>query len=54
MGIGNLGDEDMLARVSVVGYNGEVLYDTFVSPSEPIVDYRTKYSGVTKESLVNG
>jgi DNA polymerase III epsilon subunit-like protein len=36
----------MLAQVSIVGFNGETVYQTFVKPSETIVDYRTKHSGI--------
>ncbi|XP_033119271.1 RNA exonuclease 5-like [Anneissia japonica] len=40
-----------LTRVSVVNEKLEVLYDTLVKPYNKIVDYCTKYSGITKELL---
>ena len=40
-----------LARVSLVNSEMEVIYDTFVMPDERILDYNTKFSGVTYESL---
>ncbi|KAF1741464.1 hypothetical protein MXB_453 [Myxobolus squamalis] len=52
VGVGEIGEESMLARVSLLDYNGNVLYDTFVSPTEPIIDFRTQYSGVTSKLLV--
>ncbi|KII74729.1 RNA exonuclease 4 [Thelohanellus kitauei] len=52
VGTGLSTEENMLGRVSIVDYNGDVVYDTYVSPTEPITDYRTKYSGITPESLI--
>lgn len=40
-----------LARVSLVAFSGEVLYDTFVKPRNPVTDYLTQFSGVTAEDL---
>lgn len=40
-----------LARVSIVGPEGEVLYDQLVRPTEPITDYLTQWSGITEEML---
>lgn len=41
----------ILARASIVNYNGSVLLDTFVAPSEPVEDYLTSVSGVTPDLL---
>ena len=46
VGIGIDGKENALARVSIVNSLGECLYDTFVKPSEKVVDFRTSVSGV--------
>src|ERR1700685_1795007 len=43
-----------LARVSIVDFNGVVLLDTFVSPTLPVVDYRTRVHGIGKHDLDNG
>lgn len=41
----------IVARVSLVNFENEVIYDELVIPEAPIVDYVTKYSGMTKEKL---
>ncbi|XP_039558119.1 interferon-stimulated 20 kDa exonuclease-like 2 isoform X2 [Passer montanus] len=46
VGTGPGGRCSALARCSVVSYEGDVLYDRFVRPEEPVVDYRTRWSGV--------
>jgi RNA exonuclease 4 len=43
--------ESALARVSIVNYNGEQVYDSFVIPLEPVTDYRTAVSGITPKLL---
>ena len=40
-----------LARVSIINEELECIYDTFVKPDCPVVDYRTKYSGITESTL---
>ena len=40
-----------VARVSVVNEQGECVYDTFVKPYTVVLDYRTKYSGISEELL---
>ncbi|KAJ1547115.1 3'-5' exonuclease [Cladochytrium tenue] len=37
---------DALARVSVVAFDGSIILDTFTKPKDPIVDYRSQWSGV--------
>jgi RNA exonuclease 1 len=44
-------NEYSLARISVVGWDGEVVMDELVKPSKPILDYLTQFSGMTKEML---
>ena len=35
-----------LARCSIVNYHGDIVWDHYVLPSQPIMDYRTKWSGI--------
>lgn len=44
-------NESALARVSIVNYHGDQLYDSFVQPKEAITDYRTFVSGITPKLL---
>ncbi|KAG8238882.1 hypothetical protein J437_LFUL018443 [Ladona fulva] len=48
------GKESILARVSVVNSYGYCLYDTFVKPTEDVVDYRTSVSGVRPKDMERG
>ncbi|OAF70231.1 hypothetical protein A3Q56_02016 [Intoshia linei] len=41
-----------LARLTVVGFNGKVELDTYVLPTSYIIEYNTRYSGITKEILL--
>jgi RNA exonuclease 1 len=43
-----------VGRVSILDNLGNVLYDKFVQPGVPIVDYCTIYSGLTPELLSKG
>ena len=40
-----------LARVSIINYNLDLVYDEFVLPSGKVTNYLTPYSGITKEVL---
>ncbi|XP_018427739.1 PREDICTED: RNA exonuclease 1 homolog, partial [Nanorana parkeri] len=42
-----------LTRVTVINSQMKVVYDTFVQPDNKIVDYNTRFSGVTEEDLEN-
>ena len=53
VGAGKDGLEDVLARVSVVNYFGHVLFDAFVKPTQRIVDWRTKHSGIRPSDVLN-
>ena len=52
VGVGPTADTDSaLARVSIVNYHGNQIYDSFVLPKEAVTDYRTFVSGITPELL---
>ena len=51
VGVGSDGKESALARVSVVNYTGDVLYDKFIKVRETITDYRTQWSGIRPEDV---
>ncbi|KAF2073062.1 hypothetical protein CYY_005617 [Polysphondylium violaceum] len=42
-----------LARISIINENKKVVLDEFVLPENPILDYLTQYSGITKKTLDN-
>ena len=54
VGIGPSGFSSMLARISIVNFNGEVLYDKFVLPTDTVTDYRTHTSGILAHHLEGG
>ncbi|KAG8527491.1 uncharacterized protein KY384_007643 [Bacidia gigantensis] len=55
VGVGpNPDKESALARVSIVNYHGQQLYDSFVQTKETVTDYRTHVSGVTPKLLQTG
>ncbi|KAL7508863.1 hypothetical protein ACHAXN_005934 [Cyclotella atomus] len=41
-----------LARISLVDWNGESIFDSYVKVTQPIVDYRTFVSGITSEHIL--
>ncbi|OXB69799.1 UNVERIFIED_CONTAM: hypothetical protein H355_016430 [Colinus virginianus] len=53
VGTGPGGRVSGLARCSIVSYEGDVLYDRYVRPTEPIVDYRTRWSGIRRQHMAN-
>lgn len=53
VGTGPKGHVSSLARCSIVSYSGDVLYDEYILPPCRIVDYRTRWSGIRKQHMVN-
>lgn len=40
-----------LTKVTVVASDGRLVYDSFVRPELPIIDYNTRFSGITERDL---
>lgn len=40
-----------IVRVTVINHEGREVYESKVKPCNPILDYKSKYSGITEESL---
>lgn len=45
--------DQVLARISIVNYHGNIILDTFVKPKEKVVDYKTWITGITRSDLEN-
>ncbi|KAH8885126.1 RNA exonuclease [Thozetella sp. PMI_491] len=44
-------NEYSLTRISLLSWDGEVVMDELVKPDKPIIDYVTRFSGITEEML---
>ncbi|NXM01639.1 I20L2 protein, partial [Tyrannus savana] len=51
VGTGPGGRTSALARCSIVSYHGDVVYDRYVRPEAPVVDYRTRWSGIRRHHM---
>ncbi|GMF43730.1 unnamed protein product [Phytophthora fragariaefolia] len=51
VGVGLSGKTSVLARCSIVDYDGNVLYDKPVRPVEKVTDFRTHVSGIKSSTL---
>ncbi|KAG8450027.1 hypothetical protein GDO86_016637 [Hymenochirus boettgeri] len=53
VGTGPKGSISGLARCSIVNWFGDVMYDKYILPKNPVTDYRTRWSGIRREHLRN-
>jgi len=51
VGVGYRGQQDAIAKICIVDYEECIVYEAYVIPEEPIVDYRYEFSGVTQEDI---
>jgi RNA exonuclease 4 len=51
VGVGTEGKESALARVSITGWNDDVILDTFVQVPDRVTDFRTHVSGVRAKDI---
>ncbi|KAM4572861.1 apoptosis-enhancing nuclease [Odontesthes bonariensis] len=42
-----------LARCSILDYHGNILYDKYIRPCQPVTDFRTRWSGIQRHHLHN-
>jgi len=51
VGVGGNAMRSSLARVVIINWRGQVLFDKHIKQSEPVTDHRTFVSGITEENL---
>ncbi|XP_053552024.1 RNA exonuclease 4 [Bombina bombina] len=54
VGVGQTGEESILARVSIVNQFGKCVYDKYVKQTEWVTDFRTAVSGIRPDDMKNG
>ncbi|XP_017288331.1 apoptosis-enhancing nuclease [Kryptolebias marmoratus] len=53
VGTGPGGRCSELARCSILDYHGNILYDRYIRPCQPVTDFRTRWSGIRRRHLRN-
>ncbi|XP_059363945.1 interferon-stimulated 20 kDa exonuclease-like 2 [Carassius carassius] len=53
VGTGPKGCRNELARCSIVNYEGDVIYDKYIKPIDPVTDFRTRWSGIRRQDLLH-
>ena len=45
-------DSNEIARISIVNYNGNVLFDEYIKPKKKITNYLSWVSGITPSMVI--
>lgn len=53
VGVGLHGHDSIIARVTIIDWYENILYDQYIQPQQPVTDYRTPISGITQDHLNN-
>ena len=53
VGVGPDGETSSAASVTLIDWNGNILFQSYIRQTVPVTDYRTFVSGITKEDLVD-
>lgn len=53
VGTGPKGCCSEIARCSIVTYEGDVIYDKYIKPINPVTDFRTPWSGIRRRDLLH-
>ena len=51
VGVGRYGEDSSIARVVIVDWDGNVLFDEYIKQTQQVTDYRTFVSGITEDDL---
>merc|ERR1712232_6754 len=51
VGTGYKGHKSIVARVTIIDWNGIIIFDEYVKPTRAVTDYRTFVSGITPQHL---
>ncbi|KZT40116.1 hypothetical protein SISSUDRAFT_1019342 [Sistotremastrum suecicum HHB10207 ss-3] len=54
VGIGETASVPMLARISLIDYRGQTVYDVFVQPTHSVTDYHHETTGLDANHLASG
>lgn len=49
--VGGENDKNLLGRISIVDFMGNVVYNEVVMPKDPIKNYRSEITGLTEQII---
>lgn len=53
VGVGQYGQDSSIARVVIIDWSGELLFDEYIKQTQRVTDHRTFISGITPQHLEN-